>query len=191
MIIGLTGGIGSGKSAIARQIAGQGYPVFDTDTEAKRLIAEDPELRKKMKALLGNDIYDGAVYRRDIAAKRIFADNSLREKVNKVVHPAVARAVMQRTDNVLFVECAILFESGFDKLCDTIVVVTAPTEVRISRVMQRDNVSEEQVRARMKTQMSDEERCKAAGFVICNDGKQTLLALTQELLRKLNLPTNK
>ena len=190
MVIGLTGGIGSGKSAIARLIAEHGYPVFDTDTEAKRLIVEDPELKKSMASLLGDDVYDGATYRRNIAAKRIFADNSLREKVNKAVHPAVARAITQRSDKVLFVECAILFESGLDKLCDTTVAVTAPDELRIRRVMLRDNTDEEQVRARMKTQMSDKERSKAADIVICNDGRETLPALVHELFNQLNIPAN-
>jgi dephospho-CoA kinase len=188
MIIGLTGGIGSGKSTIARLIQEQGYPVFDTDTEAKRLIVEDAELRAELVALLGADVYEGNVYRRDIAAQRIFADPALREQVNAAVHPAVARAIKSRTDRVLFVECAILFESGFDRLCNLTVAVTAPRDIRIRRVMNRDNADERQVIARMDAQMSDERRSELADIVICNDGTETLPALLRQMFMALGLP---
>ncbi len=179
-IIGITGGIGSGKSYIAAQMAAAGYRVYDTDKEAKRLIVEDSELRAQIVALLGAEVYEGDIYRTDIVASRVFANPELLQQLNALVHPAVQRdierlsakrsfsaAVFQRSG--LLIESALLFESGLDQLCDRVMVVTASEEVRIARTMARDHCTEKQVRDRMAAQMSEKERLLRADIVINNN----------------------
>lgn len=187
-IIGITGGIGSGKSYIAAQMAAAGYRVYDTDKEAKRLIVEDPELRAGIVALLGEEVYEGDVYRTDIVAKRVFADSALLKQLNALVHPFVERdiknlsasetsgpsaqrsaseTVCQRSG--LLIESALLFESGLDQLCDRVIVVTASEHVRIARVMARDHCTEKQVHDRMAAQMSEKERLSRADLIINNN----------------------
>ncbi len=185
LIVGLTGGIGSGKSYIAAQMAKTGYRVYDTDKEAKRLIVTDTELRAQMVALLGPDIYEGDTYRTDLVAARVFAQPALLQQLNQLVHPFVERdilsltaegglaaqrsasaAVLQRSG--LLIESALLIESGLYRLCDRVIVVTAPEAVRIARVMRRDHCSEEQVRSRMAAQMSEKERWQYANLIIAN-----------------------
>lgn len=187
-IIGITGGIGSGKSYVAAQMAESGYRVYDTDKEAKRLIVEDPELRAGIVALLGAEVYEGDVYRTDIVAKRVFANPSLLKQLNALVHPFVERdiknlsasetsgpsaqrsaseTVCQRSG--LLIESALLIESGLYRLCDRVIVVTAPEAVRIARTMARDHCTESQVRDRIAVQMPEKERLSYADFVINNN----------------------
>lgn len=184
-IIGITGGIGSGKSYIAAQMATAGYRVYDTDKEAKRLIVEDPELREGIVALLGAEVYEGDVYRTDIVASRVFANPELLHQLNALVHPVVRRDIESLINSKLsnetatlnsplstlnlIIESALLFESGLDKLCDRVIVVTAPEQVRIVRVMARDHCTEKQVRDRMAAQMSEKERLSRADLVINNN----------------------
>lgn len=180
MLIGLTGGIGSGKSAIARALMARGYAVYDTDSEAKRLICTDPELRAAMAQLLGSDIYEGDVYRTDIVAQRVFASPSLLSSLNQLVHPAVLRDVARWSEAhaCCFVESALLYESGLDRLCDSVVHVTAPEQVRIERVLLRDHTDSNKVRARIRAQHLP----ASADYTIDNDGSRTPDALADELL---------
>ena len=171
-IIGITGGIGSGKSYIAAQMAASGYRVYDTDKEAKRLIVEDPKLRASIVALLGADVYEGDVYRTDIVASRVFTNPELLHQLNALVHPAVKRDIERLSvsgTSGLLLESALLFESGLDQLCDRVIVVTASEQVRIARTMARDHCTEKQVRDRMAAQMSEKERLSRADFVINNN----------------------
>lgn len=170
LIVGITGGIGSGKSYIAAQMAAAGYRVYDTDKEAKRLIVEDPELRAGIVALLGADVYEGDVYRTDIVASRVFANPELLHQLNALVHPVVQRDIESLSAQCgLLIESALLFEAGLDKLCDRVIVVTASEQVRIARVMARDHCTEKQVRDRMAAQMSEKERLSRADIVINNN----------------------
>lgn len=172
-IIGITGGIGSGKSYIAAQMAKTGYRVYDTDKEAKRLIVTDTELRAQMVALLGPDIYEGDTYRTDLVAARVFAQPALLQQLNQLVHPFVERDIKNTLplypSTPLLLESALLIESGLYRLCDRVVVVTAPEEVRIARTMARDHCTESQVRDRIAAQMSEKERLSYADFVINNN----------------------
>ncbi len=169
-IIGITGGIGSGKSYIAAQMAESGYRVYDTDKEAKRLIVEDPELRAGIVALLGAEVYEGDVYRTDIVAKRVFANPALLKQLNALVHPFVERDIKSLSGAAgLLIESALLIESGLFRLCDRVIVVTAPEEVRIARTMARDHCTEAQVRDRIAAQMPEKERLLYADLVINND----------------------
>ena len=197
MIIGLTGGIGSGKSTIAKQLRAMGYAVYDTDSEAKRLIVEDTHVRKQMEELFGKEVYKDGVYQTAMVAQRVFADKSLLTQLNAIVHPAVKAdilrwATMQDSPSfrkglgvgLCFVECAILYQAGFDKLCDKVIVVTAPEEIRLARAVARDHSTIEKVRARMRAQETEKDILRA-DLVINNDGKTSIPTLCEEIIRYL------
>lgn len=164
MIVGLTGGIGSGKSYIAQALAQRGYDVYDCDREAKCIIAENKEVQAAIIDLLGEEAFiyhqSSIIYNTSYVAKQVFADPKLLNELNKIVHPAVKEDILSRTHSLTpsFIESAILFESGLDKLCDKIVVVTAPEETRIARTIARDYQGEatpeniNKVRARIHAQ---------------------------------------
>ena len=162
-IVGLTGGIGSGKSYIARALAKRGFTVYDCDREAKRIIAQNHDVQAAIIELLGKEAFVNGKYNTAYVAKRVFAEPKLLEGLNKIVHPAVGKDIKDIRDlrdskEVLFVESAILLESGLDQLCDKVVVVTAPEETRIARTIGRDykgyatpeNI--DKVRARIRAQ---------------------------------------
>lgn len=198
MIIGLTGGIGSGKSTIAKQLRQMGYAVYDTDSEAKRLIVEDAAVRKQMIQLFGSDVYKDGIYQTAFVAQRVFTDKSLLAQLNAIVHPAVRAdilrwATMQDSPSfrkglgigLCFVECAILYQAGFDTLCDKVVAVTAPEEVRLARVLARDHSTIDKVRARMRAQEAERD-IERADIVINNDGKASIPTLCEEIIHLLS-----
>ena len=197
MIIGITGGIGSGKSTIAKQLREMGYMVYDTDSEAKRLIVEDTHVRQQIEQLFGSEVYKDGVYQTALVAQRVFADHSLLAKLNAIVHPAVKADIMNRVSrlasqesqignqkNLFFIECAILYQAGFDTLCDKVVAVTAPEEIRLARAVARDHSTIEKVRARIHAQEAEKD-VKRADIVINNDGQTPILTLCEEILRFL------
>lgn len=193
MIIGITGGIGSGKSTIAKQLRKMGYAVYDTDSEAKRLIMEDAGLRQQIEQLFGKEVYQDGVYQTALVAQRVFADKSLLAKLNAIVHPAVKADIERRVsrlairdsrvgnqENLFFIECAILYQAGFDTLCDKVVVVTAPEEVRLQRVMKRDCTTIEKIRARMRAQEVEKD-IERADLIVNNDGKTEITAICLQI----------
>ena len=195
MIIGITGGIGSGKSTIAKQLREMEYAVYDTDSEAKRLIVEDVHVRQQIEQLFGNEVYKDGIYQTELVAKRVFADKSLLAQLNAIVHPAVKADIERRVSgiasresrvgnqkNLFFIECAILYQAGFDSLCDKVVAVTAPEDVRLQRVIARDHTSSDKVLARMRAQQA-EEILQRADIIINNDGQTSILTLCEEILR--------
>lgn len=194
MIIGITGGIGSGKSAIARQLSLMGYFVYDTDREAKRLIVSDAQVRQQISALFGPEVYQDGVYQTHIVAKRVFEQQqSTLAELNAIVHPAVRADIRSclasyahKTSITAFVECAILYEAGIDQLCDMVVAVTAPEQLRIERTIARDHTDIEKVRARMHAQ-DVESAIRSADIVINNDGSQSIPELCRALLHQLQL----
>ena len=194
-IIGLTGGIGSGKSFIARGLRERGYAVYDTDREAKRLIAEDEELKRQLIELFGPDTYapDGT-YQTRYVAQRVFEDRTLLERLNAIVHPAVRRDFEAWKDSLpssfnfspfTFLESAILYESGFDTLCDKVVAVVADEELRLRRVIGRDKTDIDKVRARMRAQLSEQELRRRADLVVENDGTKNIEELCQFITQHL------
>jgi dephospho-CoA kinase len=198
MIIGLTGGIGSGKSTIAQGLRQMGYAVYDTDSEAKRLIVEDENVRTQMVQLFGNEVYANGVYQTALVAQRVFTDRSLLAQLNAIVHPAVRADILQWATmqdspsfrkglgvGLCFVECAILYQAGFDALCDKVVAVTAPEEVRLARVLARDHSTIDKVRARMRAQEAERD-IERADIVINNDGKASIPTLCEEIIHLLN-----
>ena len=172
MVVGLTGGIGSGKSTIAKAFAALGIAVFNSDEQAKALIATDTQVKERIIAAFGEEAYQNGEYNRAYIAQIVFNNSEKLAILNGIVHPALAKYFNQwakkQTSPYVLKEAAILFESGSYKDCDYIITVTAPEEVRIARVMARDHCTEAQVRARMAQQWSDAERIALSNVVIEN-----------------------
>ena len=187
--IGITGGIGSGKSYVCRIVEAMGYPVFYSDQEAKEIISTDPEARKALIALFGDNTYAGALLNRSFLADQIFKNPDLREKMNNIVHPLVrkkfARWAQQANASLVFNEAAILFETGAYKNFNKTVLVTAPEEIRLARVVQRDGIPIKDIKARMDAQWPDEKKIPLADYVINNDGKQPLLPQIVQMIESL------
>ena len=176
-------------SAVLRE---KGCFVYDTDSEAKRLQNEHPEIRRQLSAVFGSEIYNtnGQLDRARLA-DLVFQHPALLLKLNEIVHPIVMQDFREwqkrhAQEKILFVESAILFESGFDTLADKIIVVTAPEEIRINRVVKRDGVTHAQVRARMAHQMSEDEKIKRADIVI-DTHNENLQEQADELVETLNI----
>ena len=172
MVVGLTGGIGSGKSTIAKAFAALGIAVFNSDEQAKALIATDAQVKERIIAAFGEEAYQNGEYNRAYIAQIVFNNPEKLAILNNIVHPALAKYFNQwakkQTSPYVLKEAAILFESGSYKDCDYIITVTAPEEVRIARVMARDHCTEAQVRARMAQQWSDAQRIALSNAVVEN-----------------------
>lgn len=187
-IIGLTGGIGSGKTKIARLFESEGIPVYIADEHAKRVMASDPVTAALRKAF-SDEVFNDNTLNRAKLAEKVFSDPTALARLNAIVHPAVRldfeRWLTAQNAPMVIREAAILFESGSYTDCDKIITVTAPESVRIARVMQRDNTTEAAVRARMTHQWSDEKKAALSDFVIENtDWAETQLK-TQEIIKNL------
>ncbi len=187
--IGITGGIGSGKSVVSHLLKTMDIPIYNTDTEAKRLIVGDEEIRKDLCTLVGEETYlpDGSL-NRPYLAHYLFAGDEHAAQVNRIIHPHVkedCRLWMLRHDDfpIVGVESAILIEAGFTDLVDALLMVYAPQELRIQRTIARDHTTEEAVRNRMARQMSDEEKRDRADYVICNDNNHLLIPQTTDFVR--------
>lgn len=172
MIVGLTGGIGSGKTTVAKFFYELGVPIYIADLEAKKLMLINTELKEKIIGLLGDEAYLDNELNRSYISNKVFNNKELLQELNSLVHPAVAKdfELWYKKQETAYVikESAILFESGSYKNCDIIITVTAPLEERISRVVIRDNISKENVKARIKNQMSDDDKIAQSDFVINN-----------------------
>lgn len=171
-IIGLTGGIGSGKTTVAQLFSELGVPIYIADIEAKKLTDTSKVIRRKLISLLGEEAYKGPKLNRKFVADKIFNDKTLLEGANAVIHPKVAahfrKWVSKQKATYVIKEAAILFENGGYKNCDLVILVTAPKAVRIARVRTRDNASSIEIEQRMKNQWSDEEKQKLADIIIEN-----------------------
>ncbi len=187
--IGITGGIGSGKSMVCKILEKLGYPVFYADFEAKKAQQEDPLLKSQIIALLGEGAYEGDTLNRPFVAENIFNDPALRKAMNQIVHPAVYRAYdswkSKQTAELVFNESALLFETGSYKRFDATILVTADLEVRIARVIERDQVTREQVLARMNHQLSDDEKRRHTPFVITNNPDVMLIPQVLQMVETL------
>ncbi len=178
--VGVTGGIGSGKTTVCRIFEVLGIPVYYSDERSKALLNTDVSLMEQLRSRFGHDIYtrDGVIDRRKLGA-RVFADEAELNALNALVHPAVFKdfdnwALLQRAPYVLK-EAAILFESGSYLDCDYTILVKAPAALRMERVMLRDGLTGELVQQRMDRQMSEEEKERMADLFINNDGKELLI----------------
>jgi dephospho-CoA kinase len=188
--IGITGGIGSGKTYVCQLLKQRGIPVYHCDDEAKRLMAESPVIRKKLCKLIGQDAYKGQELNKPFIAQYLFANDDHAKCVNAIVHPVVRQDflqwIKQQDSHIVAQECALLFESGFQDMVDFTIEVYAPQPLRIQRATQRDHVAQEQIQARMAQQMNEEEKRQRADFCILNDGTTDLDAQLDLLLTQLN-----
>ena len=190
MIVGLTGGIGSGKSTVAKFFKALGVPVYDSDAQAKRLMKSSKKIRKKIIALLGEEAYQDKALNKPFIAKLVFGDEELLEKLNGIVHPAVRKHFLKwyqkQTHPYVVQETALLFENKSSDFYDKIILVTAPVKTRIARVMSRDNSSEEQVMARIKNQLEDTVKIELSNYIIENinlkETKDKVITLNKALL---------
>jgi|SRR5690554_3989996 len=178
--VGITGGIGSGKTTICQTFKVLGVPVFDADQETKILMQTNPELIEGIKRLFGEQAYnEQGVLDRSYLANLVFKDESMLQKLNSLVHPVAIQAAVDWAESqdatYTLKEAALLFESGSYKHNDVNILVTAPEEVRIHRVMQRDKVSREQVLDRISKQMPEEKKLELADFVIDNSGQVAVI----------------
>ena len=192
--IGITGGIGSGKSVVAELLRLHGVPVYIADEESKRLTASSPVIHEQLTALLGPDIYTEQGLNKPLLANYIFGDPTIRQKVNQIIHPEVNRDFeawcVRQQRPLCAIESAILFESGFNRIVDDCLMVYAPLDIRIERASLRDHASHEAILKRINSQMPDEEKCKLADYIILNDGKSPLLPQVEKFLLQYaeNLP---
>ena len=188
--VGVTGGIGSGKSLVCAMISAMGYPVYNADNQSKIIVETDPYVISAIKNLFGEEIYINGKLNRAKVAEIVFANPPYLEKLNSIVHPAVINHFNQWVDKyqnrrLLVKEAAILFESGANVGLDKIIVVTAPTDIRIKRVQERDNADVASIVRRMNTQMLAEELVSKGDYIIENDGNKLLLPQVVYIIDKI------
>ena len=177
--IGLTGGIGVGKTYVAKIFQQMGVPVFNADVEAKKCLVEDSKLIAAVQAVFGENIYSNGTLQKEELAKIVFNNNEKLAELNAFVHPVVKQRFVdwctQQSTSIVIKEAAILFESGAHLGLDAVVCVSAPEKMRITRVKKRDGSSVAQIQSRMSKQMSQAEKEELADFLIVNDQVQLLL----------------
>jgi dephospho-CoA kinase len=193
MKLGVTGGIGSGKTSVCKVFTVLGIPVFSADRAARNIMDGDKDVKEAIKSIAGRDLYsDGALDRVALAAL-IFNNSNLLGKVNSLVHPVVfehfATWEKEQSAPYIIMEAAILFESGASKLVDRTATIIAPVEERLNRVMLRSKLSREQVMERMKNQMDDETRIRLSDYIICNSENDmiipAILKIHEDILENL------
>ncbi|MCQ2368959.1 MAG: dephospho-CoA kinase [Paludibacteraceae bacterium] len=210
MILGITGGIGSGKSYVCRLLEIAGIPVFYCDNEAKRLMIEDETVKSAITDLFGKEAYievvslddakekknktestSSAHYTLDkkFIAKKIFSDNTLRDKLDSIVHPAVIKSFSEweesQNSDFMAVESALIYETGFDRNVDKVALVVAPEDERIERIKKRDGLSDPEIQSRMSSQISDSEKLRRADFIIKNGKRDDLNPQIFSLLKNI------
>jgi len=193
--LGVTGGIGSGKSTVCKTFNVLGVPVFSADEEGRKITDTDTRLRNDLNNLIGEDLYASGELDRVRLASLIFNDNSLLESVNRLVHPLVFDKYRlwceQQCSAYVIFEAAILFEAGAEAYVDMILAVIAPLEERVKRVMERNMMSREQVMERVKNQISDEEMIERSDFYINNSDNEMIIPRVLEIHNRILLDINK
>ena len=187
--LGITGGIGSGKTSVCRVFRVLGIPVFSADREAKIIMENDPVIIKEINSIAGKDLYNNGHLDRNALASLIFNDKTLLEKVNSLVHPVVfdhfTEWALKQTAPYVIMEAAILFESGASDYVDKVATVVAPVKQRVERVILRNKLQKEQVMERMKNQLDDESRVKLSDYVIHNSENDMILPAILEIHDKI------
>ncbi len=187
--IAITGGIGSGKSTVCVAVRAMGYPIYDSDKEARRIMEEKHDIIAAMVEVFGPETYvNGHLNRRSVAEK-VFSSPDKLQKLNSIVHPAVIADfsdwASRQNSRLVFVETAILFESGLDKAVDNIIAIIAPDELRIKRVVKRDGCTAEEAKKRIDAQMKQEKLAESADYVITADEVRPVLPQLESVLAKL------
>jgi len=177
--IGITGGIGSGKTYVASVFQSLGIPIFNADIQAKKLMTSSRKLIKLVKEEFGNDIYKDSDLNKEKLASIVFSDSDKLQKLNSLVHPIVKEEFnnwyKKQTSPYVIKEAAILFESNSHIGLDAVICVSAPLELRVKRLLNRDNYSEKEIKKRIENQISQEEKQKLSDYIIVNDEKELLL----------------
>lgn len=188
--VGITGGIGTGKSTVAKILVALGYPVYFSDDRAKWLMENNQQLVTELTYLLGELTYVSEKLNRAYIAEKLFSTPALKEKINALVHPVVRADfklwVENQTQSIVFQESALLVETGAVQLFDALIVVTAPLEDRVKRIQKRDGLNTSEIERRFANQFSDEEKIKVADFVLINDERSPLLNQVLTVLKQLN-----
>jgi dephospho-CoA kinase len=192
--LGVTGGIGSGKTTVCRVFSVLGIPVFSADIEARRIQESDPSIRDEINSLAGKNLYSSGKLDRAELARLIFSNKDLLGKVNSIIHPAVSKCFREWVANqntpYSIMEAAILFESGACRMMDRIVTVVTPLEERIERLVRSKKLTREQITDRVKNQLDDESRIKRSHFVIFNSENDMIipavLGIHEEMLKLYN-----
>jgi len=193
--LGVTGGIGSGKTTVCRIFTVLGIPVFSADSEARVIMDSDEAVKQQVNTLAGKDMYEGGILNRIEMASLIFNNKELLGKINNIIHPVVTGKFLdwegtQKAPYVIL-EAAILFESGASKLLDRILTVTAPVEERIERVEKRNNLSRDQVIERINNQSDDQYKISHSDFVIGNSENDMIipavLKIHEEMIKLVNI----
>jgi dephospho-CoA kinase len=187
--VGITGGIGSGKSTVCDMLSGYGVAVYVADDRAKELMTESEQLRSALVAAFGEATYDGGKLNRAYLAESVFSNTEALARLNAIVHPAVMadfdRWAEEQEGEYVVLESAILFEAGLDDRVDTTVAVMAPKDIRLQRAMQRDGATCEQIERRMDNQLSDDRRCTLSKYAIVNILLEDLQDDVEQLHRRL------
>ena len=187
--IGITGGIGSGKSVVGQILEAMHFPLYYSDQQSKILVDTDLIIREELIKLLGTKVYLDGKLNRPFLTQQLFSNDDLRLKINQIIHPKVREAftnwVNKQSSNLVFNEAAILFETGAYQLMDYNILVTAPLELKIARVLKRDNITINEIQERISKQWSDEEKIPLADFVIVNDEVKPLLQQIEAILIKV------
>lgn len=189
MKIAVTGGIGSGKSFVCHLLEKRGFTIYDCDNAAKRIIATSDVVKSKLKHVVGDNVFTGNTLNKAVLSKFLLESNTNTQVINNIIHPAVALDFVNSKKN--WMECAILFSSGFDRLVDKVICVTAPLDVRLTRIMTRDGISKEKALEWINKQMSQEDVIKLSDYVIENDGKADLDKQITDILVSLNCDADK
>ena len=187
--VGLTGGIGSGKSVVARIFESLGVPVYYADDAARQIQNQDPQVKKQITEVFGADAYNAEGLNRKFISDIVFSDRQKLDQLNAIVHPATLRDaerwLNEQTTPYALKEAAIIFESGSHRDLDLVIGVTAPLPLRIKRTMTRDGISSHEVQERMSKQISDAIKMKLCDFVIFNDEKKLLIPQVLDIHEKI------
>ena len=183
--VGITGGIGSGKSTVAKIFASLGIPVYDADRAAKRLVLTDPDMRRKITEYFGEASYLNGQYNRQHIARIVFQDKEKLELLNSIIHPATIRDAndwfLHQNAPYALKEAALIFESSGRQYLDYVIGVFAPETTRVNRTIEREGITAEQVKARISKQMNEEEKMNRCDFVIDNSGSESVISQALEL----------
>jgi len=186
IIVGITGGIGSGKTTVSKVLTALEYPVYIADDEAKRLTNTNLFIKEGLIKLFGKKIVADGFLNKKMLADKIFNNKEKLQAVNNLIHPVVMKDFTEWKEKefspIIFIETAILFETPFHNMVDKKITVTSPLELRIERLLKRNHTSEQEIKSRMNSQMSDEEKIKLSDFVIVNDEKTAVLPQIQFIL---------
>lgn len=192
-IIGVTGGIGTGKTIVTEILSAMGLPVYNSDAEAKAIMHTNSKVRRALEDVFGMHIYSNGTLNTALLARSVFSDPEKLQQLNDIVHPAVRihfrEWAQAQAQSVVILESAILFESGFNTETNATAVITAPAELRIKRVMERDKCSREEILQRISRQWTEEQKTALADFIIVNDEMHSLIAQTENMIHNLNPTT--